>query len=103
MIRDWVRFNITSTIPPIIRDDDYDGSLFAVKEIDGFYAGQPTEIESSGWDCLGKRNCHIDEDGTFCKTFEPLMDAARVYLNIELVVFGLLILWHKFLSTALVF
>ena len=103
MIRDWVNFNITNSQPPLVLDIDFKGSLFAVDEINGIYQGQIIEMERSGWDCLGKRACDVDSDGTYCKTFEPLMDAGRLYLNLEITVFGLLMMWHNFLANSIVF
>lgn len=100
---EWVNFNITNTLPPIIQDEDYSGSLFSVDEINGFYVDTPVTIEDSGWDCLGKRACELDDDSTFCVTFEPLMDAGRIYLNIEFTVFGFLVLWHNFLVNSILF
>ena len=94
IIRTWVNFTVTAT--ELLKDDDYTGSLFAVSEFYQGYEGTTLVLDNYAWDCIAKPGCEINDDGTICNTFEPLMDAGRLYLNIELTVIGLLLLWHDF-------
>jgi len=41
-------------------------------------------VDYYGWDCLAVVPCDMDSDQTSCKTFEPLMDAGRIYLQLEI-------------------
>ena len=101
LIRDWVNFNIQHTDSN--RDDDYTGSLYSLNEFNAGYNGQSLVLDRFAFDCIGGRSCEANYDGTFCQTFEPLMDAGRLYLSLEITVIGLTILWQHFFIYAIFF
>lgn len=72
-LRQWVHFEVDIGS----WDESYDGGLFTVSE---WPAGGSIEIDHYGWDCIAVDPCDVDDDSTNCKTFEPLMDAGRLYL-----------------------
>lgn len=61
-------------------DEEYDGSLFAIDELKDGFEGESYDLKSYGWDCMAVGACDADDDSTNCLSFEPLMEAGRVYL-----------------------
>jgi len=84
-VRRWVHFEID--------DFSYDGTikggLFSMENFE--WPNEDFDVDVYGWDCLAVGPCDQDDDTTICKTFEPLMDAGRLYLQIELA--NLIFLW----------
>lgn len=75
-LRNWVHFEIDT----VLLDDSWDGGLFSVADYD---INAKVNVDAYGWDCLAVIPCDQDDDTTTCKTFEPLMNAGRLYLQLE--------------------
>ena len=68
---DWVTWEVNS-------DTDYDGSLFTVDRYNKVY--------DYGYDCIRQPECDLDDDSTLCKTFDSLMDAGNMFIQVEVAV-----------------
>jgi len=75
-------------------DEDYDGGLFALKDVDT--AG--VTVDHYGYECIAVDPCDIDDDTTVCKTFEPLMNAGGLYCMFEIINLMFLVIFLHFLA-----
>ena len=89
VIRKWVNFEASN-------GDDYEGSLFSIDSIKSTTSEGVFDLDNYGWDCMAVSTCDDDSDKTNCQTFEPLMDAGRLYLRLEIAVIGCLVIWDTF-------
>lgn len=90
----WIHFEIdVGTV-----EDDWDGGILFLEDYD---YSPDVNLDYWGYDCLSVDPCDLDDDTTACKTFEPLHDASRLYIQLELVNLILLIQWCVFLFHAL--
>jgi hypothetical protein len=64
---------------------EYEGSLFSVDKADS--------IDNYGYDCKAIPSCDADSDNFECLTYDALMKAGIVYVQLEIVNWGLLICW----------
>ena len=55
------------------------------------------------YDGIAVDQCDLDDDTTICKTFEPLMNAGRLYLQLELCTLAFMFLQGAFLGYAMFF
>lgn len=81
-------------------DDSYDGGLFTLDE---WPIGNGFEIDDLSYDGIAVDACDLNDETTACRTFEPLMDAGRLYLQLELVNLAFLFQWGAFIFHAVVF
>ena len=69
--RDWVNWEVKS-------NDHFHGSLFTIDKYNSVY--------DYGYDCVRQPECDKDDDSTLCKTFDRLMDAGSIFIQIEVAV-----------------
>ena len=58
-------------------------------------------LDYYNWDCLAVEPCDKDDDTTYCKTFEPLMNAGELYILFEVISMFFLLTWVAYLLNAL--
>jgi len=102
--RHWIHFEVElKSINTIIGsiDDEWTGGLFSL--VDDWHIGSGVEISDYSYDGIAVDQCDLDDDTTICKTFEPLMDAGRLYLSLELCTLAFMFLQGAFFAHAIIF
>ena len=74
----WIYFEIEQGDS----NDDYTGGLFTIDE---YPIGSGIKVDDFSYDGIAVDICDLNDDTTLCKTFEPLMDSGRLYLQVEIV------------------
>ena len=95
VIKKWVNTELGDT--------DYDGSLYALDSFNVITEVGTFELDNYGYSCIAVPECDQNDDLTGCKTFEPLMDASRVYMNVEMAVLIILLTWNSFFLYSIFF
>ena len=92
----WIYFEIESGDT----DNDYTGGLFTIDE---WPITTTIDVDDLSYDGISVDICDLNDDTTLCKTFEPLMNSGRLYLQLELVNLAFLFQIAAFLGHVLFF
>jgi hypothetical protein len=79
--KNWVYFEFEQGT----EDQEFDGSLFSFDKIDS--------VDNFGYDCKSVPACDADDDSFACKTYDALMKGGIVYLQLEILNWGVLVCW----------